>query len=61
VELDTSLTLADWGLSLFVAAIVVGWQLSAGNSFTSKIAGALMFGGIVLGTCLQTFEWYRER
>ncbi len=61
MELDSSLTSIDWALSLFVTAIVIGWQLSAGNSFSSKMAGALTFGGIVLGVCLYVSEWYRER
>jgi hypothetical protein len=61
MEWDSSLTLTDWTLSLFVAAIVIGWQLFAGNSFSSKIAGALTFGGVVLGVCLYVSEWYRER
>jgi len=56
----TSLTSTDWILSLFVTAIVVGWQLSAGSSFSSKMAGVLMFGGLTLGISMHLFEWYRE-
>jgi len=56
----TSLTPTDWVLSLFVTAVVVGWQVSAGSSFSSTIAGVLMFGGLTLGISMYLFEWYRE-
>ncbi len=61
MESYTSLTPTDWVLSLFVTAIVVVWQLFAGSSFSSKMAGALMFGGLLLGISMHVFEWYRER
>lgn len=61
MELDSSLTLTDWVLSLSVTVIVIGWQLSVGDSFSSKMAGAITFGGVALGICLYVSERYRER
>lgn len=60
VKSDTSVRSTDWILSLCVTALVVGWQLSAGSSFTAKVAGVLMFGGLTLGISLHLFEWDRE-
>jgi hypothetical protein len=61
VESHTSLTSTDWVLSLFVTAVVVGWQLSVSSGFTATVAGILTFGGLALGVSIQMFEWYRER
>ncbi len=61
MESYTSLKSTDWALSLFLTAIVIGWQLSVGSSFTSTVAGMLTFGGLALGISIHVFEWYRER
>lgn len=60
MDSHTSLTPTELVLCLFITALVVGWQLSASSSVTSKIAGILTFGGLTLGISMYVFEWLRE-
>jgi hypothetical protein len=59
VERYRSLNLADWGVILSVTVVAVLWQLSVNNSFTSKLTGALVFGGISLGIGMYLFRLIR--
>ena len=56
-----TLTYPDWGLIAAVTIAVIVWQLSIGDSFTSRVTSAVLAGGLSLTIGLRSVRWYRER
>lgn len=61
MERYRSLSSVDWGAILFVTTAAVLWQLSINSSFTSKLTGAILFGGVSLGAGMYLFRLFREQ
>jgi len=61
MERYRSLNFVDWGVILFVTVAAVLWQLSINSSFTSKLTGAILFGGGSLGIGMYLFRMFREQ
>jgi hypothetical protein len=56
-----ALTYPDWGLIAVVTVVTVLWQLSIGDSFTSRAVSAVLAGGLTLAISMRLARWYRER
>jgi hypothetical protein len=54
-----NLTYPDWGLIAAVTAGMISWQLSIGDSFTSKVTSAVLAGGLSLAIGMRIACWYR--
>lgn len=54
------LTYPDWGLIAAVTAGIVLWQLSIGDSFTSRITSAILAGGLSLAIGMRLVQWYHK-
>ena len=61
MERYRSLNSVDWGVILFVTAAAILCQLSINSSFTSKLTGAISFGGASLGLGMYLFRLFREQ
>ena len=61
MEQYRTLTYSDWGLIGVITAVAVLWQLSIGNSFTSRATSAALAGGLSLAISMRLARWYRER
>ena len=55
-----TLSSLDWGLIATVTIGVVSWQLSIGDSITSRVASAILAGGVTLAVSLRLIRWYRK-
>ena len=56
-----TLTYPDWGLIGVITVVAVLWQLSIGNSFTSRATSAVLAGGLSLAIGMRLARWYRKR
>jgi hypothetical protein len=56
-----TLTYLDWGLIGVLTVVAVLWQLSIGNSFTSRATSAILAGGLSLAISMRLARRYRER
>ena len=56
-----TITYPDWGLIASITVVTVLWQLSIGDSFTSRATSAVLAGGLSLAISMCLARWYRER
>jgi hypothetical protein len=56
-----TLTYLDWGLIGILTVGGVLWQLSIGNSFTSRATSAALTGGLTLAISMRLARRYHER
>jgi hypothetical protein len=54
---DRSLRPTDRALLLILAVGIAAWRFVVGESVTAKLAGAVLFGGGVVGVCLRVLGW----
>jgi hypothetical protein len=52
---------SDYVLIIALTIVVVTWQLSIGDSFTSRITSAILIGGLSLAIGTRLVRWYRKR